>query len=665
MDESTGKLLNCQSCGRPVRHRGFCLACNINKMKEKELIPDPNTSEIVVDIAAAKPSIEFPFSSVRAPQEEMINDIRNALANRRHLIADAPTGIGKTIAVLYPAVEYAIENKKTVFFLTSRLSQHKMAVETVQKLGVPAVDIIGKKWLCSHDVQDFDNSMFSNFCYSLVTRGQCRYYRNFRHKEITHGALSMINELAKKPVHSEDAKRLAGASYCTFELLMEAAKKSTAIIADYFHIFSPNITKFFKRINKQHADSIIIVDEAHNLPDRIRKDMSVKLTTRTIEIAKKENDRFGLGVGDYLRYVEESLSGMAKQKLVEAGESFAAKEDLVERIEGHCSCTEIINALAGAGEAVLKEKKKSFIERIAIFLESWLGQDFGYARIISRERIFGKDHIAVYYNCMDPSLVAENIVKESHSTILMSGTLSPGEMYRDLLGMDKERTDIRSYTSPFPRRNRLNIIADDITTEYKQRTPENYAKIARTVALCTGAIKGNAAVFFPSYKMMKEIHAIAKDRIQKQIFMEMQGMTKEERKKLQEDFAAQHEKGAALFGVLAGSFSEGIDLPGDKLNGVVVIGLPLEKPGLGVQALIDYYDKRFNRGKDYGYIYPAMRKVMQAAGRCIRSENDRGVCVFGDKRFSQRRFRYIFPQSWSFVNTERPEVEIINFFKNK
>ncbi|MBI2578336.1 MAG: ATP-dependent DNA helicase [Candidatus Aenigmarchaeota archaeon] len=624
----------------------------------KELQVEPN-------IPSEHKLMSFPYLSVRPSQQEMISDVKMALQERRHLIADAPTGLGKTIASLFPAVEYAQENGKTVFFLTSRLSQHKMAIETMQQLGIPAVDIIGKKWLCSHDVQDFDSTMFSNFCHGMVSNRQCKYYNNFRVKEVTYGAQQMIIQIGNKPLHSEDAKKLAGHTYCTYELLMEAAKKSVVIVADYFHIFSSNERKFFKRLNKSLENSIIIVDEAHNLPDRIRKNLSSKISTRTIELAKRESDRFGLHVKDYLDCIEDVVKSLAKQKLLAANESFIQKSDIVERIEKLCGYKAAVVSLSRACQKVLEDKRKSFIEKIVTFLENWLGDDYGYARIVSRERIFGKDHISVFYNCMDPSVASKNIISQSYSTILMSGTLSPMEMYRDLLGMEEERTDLKSYPSPFPKENRMNIITTEITTKYTERTPENYARIARTVVLCTAAIKGNVAVFFPSYKIMKEIYAISKENIQKPMFVEVQGATKEERKKLQEEFAAQYEKGAVLFGVLAGSFSEGIDLPGDKLNGVITIGIPLEKPSLASQALIDYYEQRFKKGMDYGYFYPAMRKVVQAAGRCIRTERDIGICVFGDKRLNSRRFRNMFPRNWDFVVTERPELEIRKFFATR
>ncbi len=606
--------------------------------------------------------LKFPFSSVRQYQNELIDDVKVSVSEGRHLIANAPTGMGKTIAALYPALEYAEGSGKNVLFLTSRLSQHKMAIETAQNIGVPAIDIVGKKWLCSHSVQDMDAVMFSNFCSSMIHDGQCKYYKNFRQKEITPQAREMIDRISRVPAHSEDAKKMAGGRFCTYEILMEAAKKSPLIVCDYFHIFSPNEKKFFKRIEKNISDSIIIVDEAHNLPARIRKNLSSKISTRILELAKKEDRKFGLGVADYIECIENAVTSIAKQKLIPESESFIEKGELMGRIEKRYNYKSLVNFLSKASVMVLEEKKISFLDRVVSFLESWEGPDFGYSRIISRSRYSGKDHIAITFDCMDPSIISGEIINNSHSTVLMSGTLSPMEMYRDLLGMNTERTTMRNYPSPFPASNRLNIVVSDVTTRYKKRTEEGYAKLARTVAVCSNAIKGNAAVFFPSYEMMKRVYAICGPDIKKPVFMEEQGMAKEDRKRLQDGFAARYKDGAVLLGVLAGSFSEGIDLPGDKLNGVVIVGLPLEKPNLSSRALIEYYDKRFKNGMNYGYIYPAMIKVMQAAGRCIRTETDRGVCVFADERFLWSNYRNIFPADMNFIAAKRPEIEIRKFF---
>ncbi len=608
----------------------------------------------------------FPFHSVRASQKEMINDVRSAVESKRHLVADAPTGLGKTIAVLFPAVEYAANNDKTIFFLTSRLSQHKAAVETLKMMKIAggnftAVDIIGKKHLCSHDVKDMDSSMFSNFCSAMIKEKQCSFYKNFHRRDLEGERSRMAEAISSRgPMSTEESMNLASGRYCTYEMLMDVAKHSDVIVGDYFHLFGMG-DKFLKRIGKDMGDCIIIADEAHNLASRLRSHMSSRLSTRTCGLASKEASSCDeKELQERIKDIDKILQGIGKKHLFNNRESLVAKEELTEKIIKY---DVLIAKLMAAAESVLEERKISFIGRVASFLDSWKKDDFGYARIVSRERIRGQDHIALQFNCLDPSLISKSIIQQSHSTILMSGTLSPTEMHRDLLGMEATRTTMKSYVSPFPKQNRKNIIATGITTKYKERTADNFARIANKILLCAHAVKGNAAVFFPSYEMRDNIHELISHAVRKRIILEDSRMTKEERDRIKDEMA-KHAKqfGAVLFGVLGGSFSEGVDLPGDLLNGVIIVGLPLEKPNLSIQTLIDYYDKRFGKGMNYGYIYPAMIKVMQASGRCIRSENDRGVIVFADERFTWLNYRNVFPKNWDFAVTESPEAEIRKFF---
>jgi len=274
----------------------------------------------------------------------------------------------------------------------------------------------------------------------------------------------------------------------------------------------------------------------------------------------------------------------------------------------------------------------------------------------------GKSFVTLSLACLDPAMYTKEIITRSHSTVLMSGTLFPQEMYRNVLGLP-ENTEMKSYESPFRRENRLNLIVPGITTKYSQRSDDTYKKIASYVASCANAVKGNCAVFFPSYAFRNAIYPLIKNSVAKPLLLEEQESDKEGRKALYNQFIALHRTGAVLLGVQAGSFSEGIDLAGDFLNGVIVVGIPLEMPDLETKSLIDYYDLKFSRGWDYGYSYPAMIRTIQAAGRCIRTENDRGVCIFMDERFLWANYRKVFPSDFKFTVTDAPEREIRNFWK--
>ncbi|MBI4895258.1 MAG: ATP-dependent DNA helicase [Candidatus Aenigmarchaeota archaeon] len=613
--------------------------------------------------------MQFPFDYVRECQKDMINDVAYAVSNGKNLIAHAPTGLGKTIASLYPSIEYAIKNNKTVYFLTSRHSQHKIVIETLKKMKqngaeVKAVDMIGKKWLCSYDVEKMDNSIFNNFCTSMVDNNHCVFYAATRDKiSIKEKAEKILGKIRmESPMHTEEAKEIAGNNFCTYELLIEAAKSSNVIVGDYFHIFSPMSQKFFRKMEKDIANSIIIVDEAHNLASRIRSHLSAKISTRTLKLAIEEAKEFRYDETiESLKRIEDIFNYLKKNRLKIEKEVFITKEDFIDLIEDFTDAEQLSQDLKTTGEDILREKKKSFVESIGIFIEDWLkGQDVGYARVLSKEYVYDKEQLSLFYNCLDPSIISKPLISSSHSTILMSGTLQPMEMYADILGFEKENTLLKTYSSPFPKENRLNIAVDSVTTLYKERTDENMRKIASLVETSSEKILGNMAIFFPSYEIMKKISSII--NVNKPVVEERQGMTKQEKADMYRLFASYSDRGGAiLLGVLAGSFSEGIDLPGNLLNGVVVIGLPLERPNKNTEALIDYYQKKFGKGLDYGYTYPAIVKVVQAVGRCIRTESDRGICIFADKRFLWNNYKKMLPNDMKTVpNLEQSLSEFFN-----
>ncbi len=612
--------------------------------------------------------LAFPFEKVREKQKDFINDVENIVKNKKHLIAHAPTGLGKTVAVLAPVVQYAIENKKSVFFLTPKHTQHQIAIDTLKMIKNKSeekfisTDIIGKKWLCSvAGVEDLTSSEFTEYCKAVVKDERCKYYNNTRTKShtLTKTGLEMLDEFkVLQPLHAEEAKSHCG-ELCTYEVLMELAKKSSVIIADYFHIFSPVRMNTLMRTGKQMEDCIIIVDEAHNLPERVRDVMSSSLTSFTINKAKKEAKNFGFT--DAVSILSD-LSQIISDIKPDEQEKLVSKSFLIDKIENKIDKIEkVIEELSLASDQIKEEKKKSFVWSAAKFLQSWIGEDIGHTRIL-RNNVAqsGKQYMSLIYRCLDPSVYTKDILNEAHSVILMSGTLYPMEMYRDILGFEKERTETKMYESPFPKANRLNIIVTDTTTKYSKRSEETYEKIANHVKNCCDSIPGNVAVFYPSYYFRDSICRNLK--LKKQILYEDQKANKSERRDLYNKFIAAHEIGAVLMGVQAGSFSEGIDLPGNLLNGVVIVGIPLDKPNIETKALIDYYDHKYGRGWDYGYIYPAMIRSIQAAGRCIRTEKDRGVCIFIDERFSWANYSKVFPVDFSVIKSNNPEEEIKRFF---
>ncbi|MFH1056140.1 MAG: ATP-dependent DNA helicase [Candidatus Altiarchaeota archaeon] len=609
----------------------------------------------------------FPHPTVRSGQDEFIRDCERTLRNGGILAAHAPAGIGKTAAVLSASVEHALEKNKTIFFLTPKHTQHTIVVDTIRRmkerhnLNVRLVDIIGKQWMCPHKVRDLSSREFNEFCRAQKKDELCEYYNNTRKNKITKKGQATVTKILSEPMHNEEAIEVCGKDrLCPYEVLLEAGRKADVIVCDYFHIFSNSVRKaFLAKLGKTLEDSILIVDEAHNLPDRIRSIMSHKLSTYSLERASKEAKtlNFRQLSEDYMT-LSRVLKGLAR-KIRPYEERYVERRELMDEMlkSVKVDYDEFTADVEALGLEVLKipGRYRSHSTNIARFLEKWKDPDLGFTRIMQKD----DKSVTVSHRCLDPSLSSAEVFNGAYSSILMSGTLTPLPMYSNILGLNSERVMERAYRSPFPKENRLTLLVPGLTTKYASRSEFMYDKYARTITLLLAQIPGNAAVFYPSYQLLKVIGSRVKTG--KEIVAENQDMGKDDRRRLF-DKLTQLTGGGVLMAVQAGSFSEGLDFPDNLLDAVIIVGLPLEKPNLETQALIDYYDFKFERGWDYGYIYPATNRALQAAGRCIRSETDRGAIVLLDDRFKWANYRKCFPTDFEFIVTETPEKYLKRFF---
>jgi len=443
-------------------------------------------------------------------------------------------------------------------------------------------------------------------------------------------------------------------------------KNADVIIADYYHLLNPNIRdSLFKRIQKEMGNCIVIMDESHNLPARARNLLTSHTNTLAIDAAVKEARQLKFNeIADSILKIADVLVELAKEIPLESNEVFAKREEFISGMEAIGSYELLIGNLRIVADAVLKERRKSAASSLANFLESWPGPEEGFARILKREFTkAGKPYVSLSYKCLDPSITIRPFADEVHSVIFMSGTLNPTEMYRDLFGLDEKNTIVAEYDNPFPKENKLTMIIPETSTKFTVRCREMYELIAKKCAEVANAVPGNIAMFFPSYQIRDDVYAVMQDICEKTTFLEQPRMTQPEKNELIENFKSYKDAGAVLLAASSGSFGEGIDLMGDYLKCVTVVGLPLTKPDLETQRLIEYYDVKFGRGWDYGYIYPALIKTMQNAGRCIRSETDRGVIVFLDERYLWNRYYRCFPQDWNIKVSGKPLETIRQFFR--
>ncbi len=634
-----------------------------------------------------KPSF-FPFPSIREGQREFMEDVKQAVEGGNILAAHAPTGIGKTVAVLAPALQYAVQNDKTVFFLTSKRSQHKIAIDTLRlikeraKLNFVVVDIISKQSMCPRakagSIYREFYSLFSEFCRSEQKNRRCRYFVN-RDEEAQ-------QRIRKEIMHVEELYEWCSfRGVCPYKAALEVGESANVLVCDYNYLFSADIAEtVLEKIGKALEDVIVIVDEAHNLPDRIRNNLSSELRMSTITEAARGLRHANREIYGNLMELERIFAKLAmvarknKKEEMNVDRDFLVgeMEKVLRRKIVAMSYDDFVNSLrniakrSGTSEPDGNTKyKDEALQRnvlnIADFLDEWRTSE-------KCLRIFSVSHHnenpSLHFKLLDPSIVSEPVFAGAHSTIMMSGTLCPAEMYAEILGASSDRIKgkeivLREYNSPFPEENRLIVVTKGLTTKYTKRGEEMYRKIAGKIAEVAEYVQGGMAVFFPSYALQRDIAIYLPEEIRRKAIVERREMRKEEKNRLYE--LLREDNGGILLAVQGGSFSEGMDFESNMLKAIIVVGLPLSPPTLEVKTVVGYYMGEFGaeKGKLYGYLYPAITKVLQAAGRGIRSEHDRCIIILMDYRFAQFPYKNCFPTDYHVTLTDRAEEFAKSFFK--
>ena len=598
----------------------------------------------------------FPHDKIRPSQLELINDIETAFEQGKTLLAHAPTGLGKTASALTVAIKEAIEKEKRVFFLTNRHTQHQIAVNTLKEMkrktgkNITCVDLIGKRWMCNQEVAGLFSSDFNEYCKAVVEKGECEFYNNVKTKKgQSVPAQLLLKELKEAgALHTEELISLSKEKrMCGYEIATALAKDATVIIGDYYYLFNPFVqATLFNKLELAMEDVIVIVDEGHNLPTRVADMVSNALTSTMLKNAIQEAQKFHYnGMIMWLQDMNKILldfaefEGREKEKLV-------TKDQFMARVKMIHDYDELIEEMESAADEVRKKQRKSYLGGISAFLEAWQGNDEGFTRILSEKQGSHGSITMLQYSCLDPSVVTKQVFDQIHAGIVMSGTLNPTFMYKDLLGITNAMME--TYPSPFPSENKLSLIVPETSTKYSMRTPSTYDRILELCEHFTTLIPGNVALFFPSYYVRDEICKGFSS--QKHLLWEKQGMSKEEKERFLADFKAKKDEGAILLGVTGANFAEGVDFPGDILNGVVIIGIPLARPNLKTKQTIAYYEGKFGKGWDYGYTFPAINKCLQSSGRCIRSETDVGAVIYLDERFAWQRYYNCFPREGLIVS---------------
>lgn len=602
-------------------------------------------------------TLDFPFA-YRPGQKDLVTDVYKTIIRDKRLFIEAPTGVGKTISTIFPAVKAMGEGLAgKIFYLTAKTITRTVAEETFQKLTVKglhlkSVTITAKEKICLLDKPDCNPA--------ACPRAKGHYDRV---NDAVFDLLNNENDISRDLILTYAEKF----SVCPFEMCLDVTTWADTVICDYNYAFDPNVylRRFF--LGEKKNDYVFLIDEAHNLVDRAREMYSAVLyKEQFLSVKRIIKSQSG---GALVPYNTPKL-----EKRLEACNSDMLK------LKRECDNCKVIDNIT---DFVLHLMR--LMTEYEEYLTEYTGTD-GKEEILSLYmdirhflniyEIYSDKYITYTdYNdqgdfrlkllCMDPSDNLNACLDKGRSAVFFSATLLPIQYYKEQLG--GREGDYAVYApSPFQPENRLLMIGSDVSTRYTRRNQEEFEKITEYIITFTGAKKGNYMVFFPSYQMLNQIAELAQGRMEG-LVIQKNNMTETEKEAFLEDFTEEPDASRIGFCVMGGIFSEGIDLKNDRLIGAVIVGTGLPMVGNEKELFRSYYDNRNGRGFDYAYLYQGMNKVLQSAGRVIRTMEDKGAILLLDERFRQQQYTNLFPREWYpnvAVNVKTMKAQLVNFWEN-
>ena len=649
---------------------------------------------------------------LRSAQEQMIKEGIIALEQRGFLFAAAPTGIGKTAASLAAALEVSRSSElpKQILFLTGRQSQHKIVVETIKKVNskldkaispVKVVDIIGRESMC----EDVDRITGKCSCEDNIVEGSKQKRRDDL-KEI----------ILKSPKHVDEIiKRGKEKKICSWAAARSAVNECDVLICDYNHVFIENVSESSLSAMKIDLENtILVIDEAHNLPDRIRNGLERRAIMKIFRDCRLEIDEYlgsreqsmkkldlselqdNYGISEIreslrqMKKLEKQMKKWYKKKesdLIKSGKKdmkistsdfigeidSILNEELNVKIDGKFTILKkLINQLhkVKVDQDEDDDEKDTASTRLADLLSITLEYLHSTALVLVFDLLGEEGRVRSFL--LDPGVVSGPIFAGTNGAILMSGTLFPPEMYVDLLEIPRTRKIIMTeYESPFLSERRPILVAKDVTTKYTERNHSNTEKIREHILAVIINTPGHVAFFSPSYALMGDILGDANwlpGHIR--IIEEEKRMSKSRVNGIVDELLNErrNHRQVLLAGVLSGKLAEGVDYPNNILDAVICLGLPLAPPSARQDALKEYYVERFGNSKAWKYTstQPAINSILQALGRPIRKSADRAIVVLLEKRILLRQFRNCLPININIFESpdyNRTERLTKNFFK--
>ncbi len=579
-------------------------------------------------------ALEFPFARYRAGQRALTAKTYHALRDGTRLFAQAPTGIGKTMSTLFPAIKAMGEGMcEKLFYLTAKTITRAVAREALCRLRdvglrLKSVTLTAKEKICFLDTP------------SCTPEG-CPYAKGHfnRINAALHELINNNDDITRETVEQYAKQH----TVCPFELSLDATLWADVVICDYNYAFDPRV--YLKRFFAQEdasCECVFLVDEAHNLVDRAREMFSAELSRRQFSGIKRALGKSAPRLCKRLGAVIKAFAALALE--CPDNSKTAVQQGLCEEL--YYSSDHAANEL----ERWLKEHDKGN-DRYDDILQLY----FDCLTFARTAELFDSRYVTlidtnnhderVKLLCVDPSALLNRALSRARSAVLFSATLTPLHYYKEILG-GREQDETLRLPSPFdPDRLRL-LLCSTVSTAYRDREG-SYDQVTEIIAATVQGRTGNYMVYFPSYGYLEQVYGLFVSLYPHiPTLMQRQGMTEPEREDFLARFEAQSDQTLVGFAVMGGAFSEGVDLQGERLIGTIIVGVGLAQLNPEQDIVRDYFARENSMGFEYAYMYPGMNKVLQAAGRVIRGEDDRGVVVLIDRRFARRDYLALFPTHW-------------------
>lgn len=579
--------------------------------------------------------LRFPFSKPRQGQLELMTEIERSFNTHDRLLLQAPTGMGKTLAVLFPTLKSGLAQGQRLVYLTPKNSQHQLALEAVSNLSTSSQTTLKALLLTAKSKICFKDEPICNPDY-------CEFAKDHYSKLSEH---NVIAKLAREKILDREKLQEYGKQYevCPFELSVDAIARSDVIVGDYNYVFSPkgSLSGRLSQPSLSSEKPVLVIDEVHNLPDRACSYFSPALSTNSLE-----------SLFPSLRNLSDEFRLEACMLLSSAIEQIRSCKPSGKAPEGKCQIPRerfilLKEKLRTLSTRYLRQNNK--IEKgdaILRLTNEW--SDFCDALDLEGDEFFTTyretaEGALIKVNCCDASTRIGQHYKNYTKVVAFSATLKPFDFYSQLCGLEHKKLKIGEFQSQFPRSNRKVLIIPQVSTKLEERH-SNYSKIAQTIEKVTALKRGNYLAFFPSFDFMQAVKDILRPKELK-IIAQRRETSREEAQKILEELKDSSQANL-LLAVQGGIFSEGIDYKGGMAIGVFIVGPGLPAHNFERQLVRDYFQKRYGSGFDYAYTYPAMTRVVQAAGRVIRSADERGIIIMLDQRFLQDSYASCLPSGW-------------------